>query len=345
MRSKDEAPGAVGGTGGSDQEHTGSVPILPPGGDISRPYAAGWRDYWAAGWRGVIRLPERAKALPPTGFSGRAGIDPSYADCQAWADETAASNIGLRLSATEVGIDKDCWDGKTGDASIAAKEAEWGPLPKTWRSTSRGFDTGNGIWLYRIPEGVELTEQPLKDVEIIQRHHRYAVCWPSINPLTGLVYQWVDDDGRPVEPPRPLALPKLQAPWINGLYEAHRASGAPSLDSADMEVLMTDGEPEGRVQHFVTRAIEHLDTGVGSRFDNTRDTVLALLRCGLDGDLGVRDAIDTLREEYVLAVTSTGDRTDAVARSEFERMITNPRAALLLSEPSHADLFSAFPQP
>ena len=34
MRSKDEAPGA-GGTGGGDQEHTGSVPILPPGGDTA----------------------------------------------------------------------------------------------------------------------------------------------------------------------------------------------------------------------------------------------------------------------------------------------------------------------
>ena len=319
--------------------------------NTSAVYGRAAQAYWHLGWQAPLPIPTGQKAPPPDGYTGWDGIDPSYADIHAWIEDKPNGNIAIRMPEGVIGIDVDNYGTKFGGLTITEAESRWGALPYSPRSTSRADDRISGIRFYRVPAGLtfvnKLTfpELGYGDVEIIQRHHRYAVCWPSINPLTGLVYQWVDDDGRPVEPPRPLALPELQAPWINGLYEAHRASGAASLDSGEMAALMTDGEPEGRVLHFVTRAIEHLDTGVGSRFDNTRDTVLALLRCGLDGDLGVRDAIDTLREEYVLAVTSDGSRTDAVARSEFERMITNPRAALLLSEPSHADLFSAFPQP
>ena len=90
-----------------------------------------------------------------------------------------------------IGIDTDHYGAKRGGDTLAEGENCWGLLPPTYTSTSRD-DGISKIRLYRIPKGVKLAgvitfpELGLGDVEIIQPHHRYLVCWPSIHPDTGM---------------------------------------------------------------------------------------------------------------------------------------------------------------
>ena len=289
--------------------------------DLTRPYAAAWRLYWDAGWRGVLALPPRRKIPPPEGYTGHAGIDPSFADCTVWAGEgEPPHNIGLRLPATVVGIDRDCWDGKTGDQSIAAKEAQWGPLPKTYRSTSRGFDTGNGIWLYRVPEGTVLSEKPLADVEIIQRHHRYVVCWPSIHPNGGR-YEWLDErTGQKVLVPDLATIPELSAAWVEGLRTEAKTYEKATINGEDVAALI-DAMPTGDACDHVRRAAAKVFDADG-RHDGYRDAMLAVVGAGRQGCPGAAATLKRMRRTFLADVTAPDQdaahrRTVAKAKAEW----------------------------
>src|SRR5687767_12677953 len=102
---------------------------------MSGPYATAAATYWTAGWRGVLPLPARKKADPPRGFTGGAGVDPSFPDLQAWSDgREGGGNIGLRLPIDVIGIDVDAYDGKAGALTLARAENDHGKLPPTWRT-------------------------------------------------------------------------------------------------------------------------------------------------------------------------------------------------------------------
>jgi hypothetical protein len=202
---------------------TGPQPTTDETGAV---YAAGYETYWNLGWRGVLPLPPRGKWPPPAGFTGHSGADPSYADVHTWAQEKPDANLCLRLPADGVmGIDVDAHSGKTGGQTMTDHEKQWGQLPPSPRSSSRHADgdTVSGIRLYRAPAGIEFINE-LPCVDIIQRHHRYAMCWPSIHPDTGRQYYWYSPDGDPCEPPRPDSLPDLPAPWVEGLRKPDRVA-------------------------------------------------------------------------------------------------------------------------
>jgi len=152
---------------------------------MSARYAAAYPVYRDLGWS-PIKLKAPTKWPPPTGFTGHDGRDPSGADMYTWAEEEPGGNVAIRVPGTVVGIDADHYDGKTGAATIAEGEKRWGRLPYSPKSTSR--DDGSGIRLYRVPPGTRLVEKlkfpelGLGGVDIIQRHHRYVMCWPSVHP-------------------------------------------------------------------------------------------------------------------------------------------------------------------
>jgi hypothetical protein len=188
-----------------------------------RPYADAARQYWAAGWANPI--PVKGKWPPPTGYTGYDGATVSWPDVQAWLDgDEAGHNIALRLPGDVVGIDVDAYDGKIGAASLAAAEEELGPLPATFRSTSRAPFEESGIRLYRVPAGTNLrgAEKRFRarfgdHVDIIRRDHRYTVVWPSVHPETGVTYQWYGAQGDHADIPRPQHLPELPAAWVEFL--------------------------------------------------------------------------------------------------------------------------------
>lgn len=301
-----------------------SVPECTPGAAVTDarggPYAVAYDQYWRAGWRGLLPLPFGSKTPPPAGYTGHDAPDPSYADVSAWADD-GQRNIALRLPAGVIGLDFDAYDGKGGDDTRAAFERDCGPLPLTWRSTSRG-DEVSGIYLYRVPEGRAWVNNPGAGFETVQRGHRYAVVWPSNHP-SGLPYRWFAPDGTAADrPPRADELPALPAAWVAALEsDASRTAGVELTDTERAKLM--DGFPAGPpCPHIVAaRARLVLDGSAGSRYDCMVKAVMSVTGAGRRGCPGARTALHAMQAEYVAAVTSTGDRTATDAYREWSRSL------------------------
>jgi hypothetical protein len=302
-------------------------------------YASAYGAYRDVGWS-PIKLHAGSKFPPPPDFTGDDGIDPSGADCQAWADEEPDGNLAIRLPNNEsiavVGIDVDAYGAKTGGATYAEAVKRWGPLPPGPRSTSRENDPLSGIRLYRVPPGTVLRGQikfpqlGISDIEICQRHHRYVMSWPSVHP-EGRPYWWRNEAMQHIGIPTPGDLPWLPQRWVDGLRVEPHHNGAEV--GADIAATLTEGQPSQRVADKFAEA-------VGAAYGPSRHNVmcghvLALMRYGNDGEPGVLTAMRTLRDVFVGAVTADGSRTHGEAVAEFNRFITNERAAQLLAVPSN----------
>lgn len=194
------------------------------------PYAIAYRAYWAAGWSNVLPVHDGqgkpGKSHVPRGYTGQDGRNVSWPDLNAWAlGDEGRHNLGVRLIAM-VGIDVDAHDGEQGAATLAKAEAELGPLPPTWSSTSRG-EGSSRILFFRVPlerePALRRREKVFNDtfgpnVEILHRGHRFAVCWPSVHPDTGMTYQWYGPDGLVCgAPPKRGDVPLLPDTWLDFL--------------------------------------------------------------------------------------------------------------------------------
>jgi AAA domain/Bifunctional DNA primase/polymerase, N-terminal len=313
-------------------------------------YAAAFPIYRDYGWA-PIKLGARTKGVDnagrptvPAGFTGRGGADPSGADMHAWAEAEPDGNLAIRLPDGIIGIDVDNYDGKRGGETIAEAEKCWGRRPYSPRSSSRDDDAISGIRLYRVPPGTELEtiisfpELGLGGIEIIQRHHRFVVCWPSIHP-EGRLYRWHGIDEQPIgEPPHPDDIPELPAGWLEALRKPEKVNGA-ELGSGELynvKDALTEGEPSPRVAQRLGVALAELYSG-GCRHDAAPPHVLALLRYGEQGETGVKRALLGYREAFANNVASnrTGGRVEAIG--EFDDMVTSKKVAELLAQPSNTD--------
>ena len=217
--------------------YRGGAVVVSAGGVVMSTigYGSTFDIYHRLGWPSVLPVPAYAKEPPPTGYTGHAGIDPSYADMCTWAQEHPGGNLALRLPDNVIGIDVDAYGKKTGAATLAEVEKRWGPLPPTYCSSSR-TDGVSGIRLYRVPpgtvlrDGIRFPELGIGDIDIVQRHHRYVMSWPSLHPERRQ-YLWIREaDGVVLDtPPGPADLPDLPQEWL----EALRAKGeAPAPEPA-----------------------------------------------------------------------------------------------------------------
>lgn len=281
------------------------------------PYRDAADAYWSAGWRGILPLPFKHKANPPNGFTGAAGVWPSYADIQAWKDfpETRGGNISVRLPPHIIGIDVDAYGEKKGARTFGDACVRWGTLPPTWRTTSRD-DGVSGILLFRVPEGLHWPGELGTDVELIQYRHRYAVVWPSIHP-TGKMYRWIDPTGvASITPPRVDELPLLPEAWINGLSVPEQAGGDAPLnigDPAAVEWLFAHnhGAPCPNMSEVATHYCDALHFG-GSRHVVARDSTLRLIRLADEGHYGILPALGMVREQFLIVCAD-------VSRGEIRR--------------------------
>jgi len=169
-------------------------------------YGAAAPDYFRAGWQ-PLPLPPGCKQAPPSGYTGAEGkLIGSIQTINQWArnPKGAAGNVALHLLHPFVGIDVDTYGegegAKNGTASLAAAQAELGPLPPTLISSARPDPLVSGIRVFRLPDGCPrlgpdaekyLRDRFGADIDVISQSYRYIVGWPSTNP------EALDDDGEP----------------------------------------------------------------------------------------------------------------------------------------------------
>lgn len=303
-----------------------------------------WPVYRAAGWP-VFPLPAGAKFPPPHGVTGWDGVDLSAPDC-AELDEIpvyrGTAQTGIRMPSTVAGVDVDAYGAKTGGRSLGEAVRRWGPLPEGPWSSARG-DRVSGIRFFRVPDGAVLVpnltfpQLRLGHVEIIQRHHRYAVVWPSTHPGTGGVYTWRNTAG-PEVPPRVAELPELPASWLAGLVGLARQGQRARPEQVERFLA---GLPSGPACEAVRAALRDADAAlrrpVECRHDDTCRHVLGILRRGEQGHPGAVAALDALRQRFEHVVTTDGSRTAASARAEFERMVAGDNGiGAILATPTPA---------
>ncbi|MDW5610012.1 bifunctional DNA primase/polymerase [Mycolicibacterium sp. D5.8-2] len=292
-------------------------------------YGAAFDIYHRLGWPSVLPLKRATKWPPPTGYTGYDGIDPSYADMQAWADsdEYRDGNLVLRMIAM-CGIDVDAHSGKTGAATLAECEKRCGTLPPTYRSTSRS-DGVSGIRLYRIPDGVKLVseiefpELGIGAVEICQRHHRYTTCWPSVHEDTGEVYRWIDElDGTVMDnPPAYLDIPELPQKWLEFLTEPEPQQRPVNGAPVDRRVEFTGDEVAPWFRAAFDGEIDTLARApYGSRETTCNAVCLRLYRLHLAGGFP-KAMVDEAVWQAARAASGNGPLpfTDA----EIERKLTH----------------------
>jgi hypothetical protein len=290
------------------------------------PYSDAAALYWAAGWRGLLPLPPGAKKPVPTGWTGREGLWPSWADVYAWSEDRHGANLGLRLPPHIIGIDVDAYNDKVGAQTLKDAEAEWGALPDTWRSTSRDDGT-SGIRLYRIPEGLSWPGEVGADIEIIRWCHRYTVAWPSVHP-EGRTYRWIDPAGitRIGDVPGVDDLPDLLEAWIAGLTSGEMDNGLPKANLDDPAanawlLARGDGEPCKAMQRALDRYVDDLGHVRGSRHDAGLYGQRRIAGLAAEGHTGGLAAMGQLYAAFIDAATRPGkdQRTHDEAQAEWRR--------------------------
>ena len=295
-------------------------------------YSSAARLYAQAGWTAVLPVPTEGKWPPPTGYTGDAGIDTTPEQIEQWAGNGyGGHSIALRMPDGVIGIDVDQYmkggRQKIGALTLAQCIERCGPLPPTWSSTARG-DGPSRIYFYRVPSGRwRSVIQP--DVEVIQRHHRYAVVWPSINDEAGGAgYRWYFPDGSLVPEgrvPAPAELteltPEAYGAWLQFLLEgASDAGPAAAEHGAGWELLgninQDHRDPCAEMNDALDKieALEGLD--FGTRHDAVRDRVYHAVMLAAHGHAGFGTVAAELATRWD-ALTAGENRSE-----EFQRMLT-----------------------
>jgi P4 family phage/plasmid primase-like protien len=301
-----------------------------------RPFADAVLAYAQAGWPCIMPVPID-KHPPPVGFTGADGADTDPLQLTIWAGTHAANSIALRMPDGVIGIDVDQYTKgavvKRGADTLAELEARLGGLPATWSSTARGAESPSRIRFYRVPARRYVTKFP--DVEIIQRHHRYAVVWPSPHPDAGGIYRWYDPAGHASDqPPKPDELAELTTEWVAGLAEGATDQGPAAADVASgqglLEQLLVDERPAcAEIASAVMTAVADLSkTDAGSRHDTATGRVHQLVQLAAAGHPGLGRALPDLAQMWE-ALTAGEDRA-----GEWLRMLlTSARKAVTVVGP------------
>lgn len=168
-------------------------------------------EYAKHGWY-VVPLRARGKEPRVLDWVNEASCDPEQ--IRAWWRRWPDSNIGIACG-RNTGLDVLDIDGDEGAATLAALEAEHGPIPATFEVSTR-----NGRHLYFWAN--EDVRNSVKNLEIFgpgvdtRAQGGQVVAPPSIHP-EGHVYAW-----RPGHSPRELEAPTSWPPWVIQRFVAYQ---------------------------------------------------------------------------------------------------------------------------
>jgi hypothetical protein len=180
-------------------------------------------------------------------------------DTKEWhTQDPQTANTALRAE-RYVAIDVDDYGDNTGAADLAALEERLGPLPATPSSTSRGPSDPSRQHFLALPPGmedVELVTEIGKSIQIVQRHHRYSVVWPSVHPETGQAYVWYDAEGEPMDwPPSLDEFEYLPEAWIEYLRAPEHRYTSEQYDGPQVEAAT---KTEERCLAAIARELDEL---------------------------------------------------------------------------------------
>ncbi|WGH20836.1 DNA primase/polymerase/helicase [Gordonia phage Commandaria] len=296
--------------------------------------------YLGTGWHCPLPLPEGMKYPPPDDTTGNKPY-PTENDIADWVEEIPDANLGLRMprfvlggDAFEViGLDVDQYDDKHGYETLRELIDELGPLPMTYRSTSRDPDNPSGIRFFRVLAGQKWKGKPGPDIEVIQRTHRYAVAWPS--ETDDRVYRWYDLDEQPMDtPPRVDELPALPRDWVEHLCkgEAGQARVIEEIDDAEEALQWLEDEipgfaedPSGQMSRATNpeKLAEEMSTGAHDMMVSRLHEVVAL---AAEGHHGLKIAISRVRKAFLTETLGGADSGEArrdisSARAEWRRAL------------------------
>lgn len=297
-----------------------------------RASAGAGAEYIDKGWHCPLALPKGQKYPPPEGTTG----NHPYPDSADLLDLTSG-NVGLRMPSGSfgaepfevIGIDVDHYGSKSGAEDLALLCDQYGELPKTWRSTSRGPENPSGIRFFLVPAGQKWKGKPrldahrYADIEVIQRTHRYAVVWPSV--VGNRRYRWYDAAGSPCDIPAVTDLPILPEPWQQFLRSgsttrtttiAHRAptNGA----AADWLTLRGGGRPDAAMRKAAQSLRERMAAGSYDAMTASVWKVVALMAEGHPGgQLTVGKVMAFYLDEH--RTRKSGARPTAQLLSELSR--------------------------
>lgn len=284
------------------RRHLRSVPDAPT------PYAFAAGAYFNAGWS-PLPLPPGEKSSPPVGYTGQKGRPAEAFQVERWIERKADGNVALRIPPTLIGIDVDNYGDKAGKATLEAAEETWGPLPPTWKTTSR-TDGVSGIRLYRIPEGLAWPGKLPQGggVELCRWDHRYVIVAPSIHDETGEQYHWFSpsgdrttaaaSEGGEWEFPALEELPELPKSWVEGLTAGKTwvEREEEDLDPKEVQAWILD-RPDGALCEKMQRTLDMWMSKIsaagedGGAHDGARDAAWALLRDAAAGHSGLQLAL------------------------------------------------------
>lgn len=297
------------------------------------------------------------KTLWHSGLTGYNGTDATAETVTGWpldiarriagGQERGLLNIAVRMPVGVIGLDVDNYGDKHGLDTLGRREAQWGTLPPTWRLTARPYASGSGIRLYRVPgDWLGVGEIPGLDglpshVEIIQRHHRYAVAPGGLH-HTGHLYRLCDERTEAVMPPywllRPEVLPELPVSWRDGLRATGRTArrrGSPvtPADVAAFAEEFTFNAYPDELAAIVQRVRATGDTSISTR-NACRDALWIAAHKAAAGCYPWTTAREAIRAAAVAAYAERGREIDA---HDFDRL-ADGAVGQVLDTDDYADL-------
>jgi hypothetical protein len=276
--------------------------------------------YRPLGWTGTIPVTTHGTKAPL--YAGITGAEGSDADDELLSfliRKYGWANIGLRLPWDVIGIDVDAYDGRNGGRTLRRLSGILGPLPTTWRSTSRApEDAVSGIYLFRAPRKPDwLWTGDLgvgSGIEIAQYHHRFATVAPSLHNVTRRPYMWRRGE-REATAPRPEELPQLPLDWARYLLSSrkYRAGGTATPAEAAEWWSRVSGGPmcAGMERSARTEARKLREAAAGSGLhDALIVAVTHLCRNAAEGCTGLNRALNIAETEFSRARRSRDLRAE-----------------------------------
>lgn len=245
---------------------------------------------------GFQPIPVHSKTGIPGGATGDKGTV-TIGKVQGWlrSNKWASANIGLRADGW-IGVDVDHYDDKNGMVELFELEQTLGDLPQTVSSTARGEDSPSRQYFFSVPADFRAVDRLSPSIEVVQRHHRYAVVAPSVHEKVGAPYVWYGPNGSELWGfPEASDFAPLPQAWLDHLRVGQAAEHEGFGGTVDEWISTL---PVGDPTEKVTEVIDTLP-----RDGFTHDDVIRILwhvvRLGSEGHTGIKWAIEQIYDAWV----------------------------------------------